>query len=146
MKIDEDELMGKIQEFIKNKDLESICEILHDDIEHYDWVGIYMVENDDRLVLGPFEGKKTIHTNIPIGKGICGLAAARSETILVDDVSKEDEYLSCSPDVKSEIVVPIFKGERVVGEIDIDSNRECAFDQDDKRILESIAEMIGGVI
>jgi GAF domain-containing protein len=104
----------------------------------YTWVGIYLLEGDD-LVLGPYQGKPSPHTRIPLNRGICGAAASRKATIVVDDVNADPRYLSCSLETKSEIVVPILRGDDVLGEIDIDSDRPAAFGDDDRRLLEAVA-------
>ncbi len=104
----------------------------------YTWVGIYLVQGDE-LVLGPFLGKPSPHTRIPVGRGICGAAAAEKQTIVVDDVNADERYLACSLETRSEIVVPIMRDGRVLGEIDIDSDRAAAFGEDDRALLEAIA-------
>jgi len=108
---------------------------------HYTWVGIYLLEGDE-LVLGPFRGTPSPHTRIPLGRGICGAAATEKATIIVDDVKADPRYLACSIDTKSEIVVPIMDGERVLGEIDIDGDRIAAFTSDDRELLERVAAII----
>jgi L-methionine (R)-S-oxide reductase len=108
------------------------------DVDHYTWVGIYLLEGDE-LVLGPFVGKPSPHTRIPLGRGICGAAATERRTIVVDDVNADPRYLACSLETRSEIVVPIVHGGRVLGEIDIDSDRPAAFGDEDRRLLEAIA-------
>jgi GAF domain-containing protein len=115
--------------------------LLHENFEHYDWVGIYHIAGND-LVLGPFLGKPSPHTRIKVGHGICGSAAEQEQTIIVDDVNADPRYLACSLDTKSEIVVPIFKNGKVIGEIDIDSNTPAAFRDDDRRFLEEIAQLL----
>jgi len=107
----------------------------------YAWVGIYLLQ-DGELVLGPFLGKPSPHTRIPVGRGICGAAAAEKQTIVVDDVSADERYLACSLDTRSEIVVPIMRGDRVLGEIDIDSDRAAAFGGKDRALLEAVAGML----
>jgi L-methionine (R)-S-oxide reductase len=107
----------------------------------YTWVGIYLLEGNE-LVLGPFVGKPSPHTRIPLGRGICGAAAAEKATIIVDDVNADPRYLSCSPDTSSEIVVPIMRGAEVLGEIDVDSDRPAAFDGADRTLLESVAALL----
>src|SRR5919107_3559191 len=104
----------------------------------YNWVGIYLLDGNE-LVLGPYVGKPSPHTHIPLGRGICGAAAAEKATIIVDNVHSDSRYLACSVDTKSEIVVPIMRGCDVLGEIDIDSDRPAAFGEDDKRMLETVA-------
>jgi GAF domain-containing protein len=104
----------------------------------YTWVGIYQLFGNE-LVLGPFAGKPSPHTHIPLGRGICGAAAAEKATIIVDDVNADTRYLACSVDTQSEIVVPIMRDNEVLGEIDIDSDRKAAFGERDKRLLEAVA-------
>lgn len=122
--------------------LQDVVDVLYEEFEKYSWVGIYLVK-DKVLVLGPWRGAQaTEHTRIPIGTGICGAAAKSGKTELVDDVSKDDRYLSCFLSTRSEIVVPIKKGRRVLGEIDIDSDRRAAFDAQDMVFLEKVADML----
>lgn len=118
---------------------QQIVELLHKDFPSYDWVGIYLVEGEE-LVLAAWKGQTaTEHTRIPIGQGVCGAAAASGLTEVVNDVSKDNRYLSCFPSTKSEIVVPISKEGGVIGEIDIDSNKLGAFNNVDQEFLESVA-------
>jgi L-methionine (R)-S-oxide reductase len=117
-------------------------ELLHDRFPHYDWVGVYWVEGDD-LVLGPWVGPEaTEHTRIPIGTGICGAAAASGTTEIVPDVHADPRYLACFASTQSEVVVPIFDGSEVVGEIDVDGTDPDAFDETDARFLEEIAALL----
>jgi GAF domain-containing protein len=116
-------------------------ELLKDGVPHYTWVGIYVMDGNE-LVLGPFLGKPSPHTRIPIGSGICGAAATEKATIVVDDVNADSRYLACSLDTRSEIVVPIMIDGRVLGEIDIDSDRPAAFDAADRQLLEPIAALL----
>jgi L-methionine (R)-S-oxide reductase len=107
----------------------------------YTWVGIYLLDGNE-LVLGPFEGKPSPHTRIPLGRGICGAAAAEKATIIVDDVHADPRYLACSLETKSEIVVPIMQGDEVLGEIDIDSDQPAAFGERDRQLLEQVAALL----
>jgi L-methionine (R)-S-oxide reductase len=107
----------------------------------YSWVGIYLLDGNE-LVLGPFEGKPSPHARIPLGRGICGAAAAEKATIIVDDVNADPRYLACSIETKSEIVVPIMADQEVLGEIDIDSDRLAAFDGADRTLLEAVAALL----
>ena len=116
--------------------------VLHDRFDHYSWVGIYLVEGDE-LVLGPWRGPQaTEHVRIPVGAGICGAAAASGKTEVVDDVGSDPRYLACFPSTRSEIVVPIVYEGRVVGEIDIDSDRPAAFTGADREFLERVALLV----
>jgi GAF domain-containing protein len=124
-------------------DLQTAVDLLHDRIDHYSWVGIYLVEGDD-LVLGPWKGPEaTEHVRIPVGQGVCGAAAASGQTEVVDDVNADPRYLACFPSTRSEIVVPIAHDGRVVGEIDIDSDRPAAFGDEDRELLERVAALLG---
>lgn len=107
----------------------------------YTWVGIYLLDGNE-LVLGPFEGKPSPHTRIPLGRGICGAAATEKATIVVDDVHADPRYLACSLETKSEIVVPIMSNGTVLGEIDIDSDQPAAFGDRDRQLLESVADVL----
>lgn len=128
--------------------LHAICDMLKTMVPAYDWVGFYLVdrENNRELVLGPYVGAPTGHVRIPFGKGVCGQAAERKETIVIQDVSKENNYLSCSTEVQSEIVVPIFKDGELIGEIDIDSHEVASFSEDDESFLKSVAEMVARIL
>lgn len=115
--------------------------LLKEQMPDYSWVGIYLLEGDE-LVLGPFLGKPSPHTRIPLDQGICGAAASRRATIVVDDVDADPRYLACSLETRSEIVVPILRGSDVLGEIDIDSDKKAAFGPADRELLESVAELL----
>ena len=118
--------------------LDRAVSMLKERVPDYTWVGIYLLEGDE-LVLGPFRGKPSPHTRIPLGRGICGAAATEKATIVVDDVNADPRYLACSIETRSEIVVPIMDGDRVLGEIDIDSDRAAAFGDADRQLLEAVA-------
>lgn len=124
--------------------LQNISKLLKEEVEYYDWVGFYLVNKNspNELILGPFEGAPTEHTRIPFGQGVCGQVASDGQTCIVQDVAQEENYLSCSINVKSEIVVPIFKRGTFVGEIDIDSHKQAPFTEEDRSFLERIAHKI----
>jgi L-methionine (R)-S-oxide reductase len=107
----------------------------------YSWVGIYLLDGNE-LVLGPYLGKPSPHTRIPLGRGICGAAASEKQTIIVDDVNADPRYLACSVDTKSEIVAPIMIDNVVLGEIDIDSDKLAAFGDEDRVLVEAVAAML----
>ena len=135
-------------EFDKNAKLEAICKLLKDNVSHYDWAGFYLVDKtrQNELILGPFEGEPTEHVRIQFGRGICGQAAQLKRTFVVQDVSKETNYLSCSLNVKSEIVMPIFKNGKIVGELDIDSHTLSAFTHEDEVFLRKICEIVSRLL
>ena len=112
--------------------------LMKENLPYYSWAGIYLLEGDE-LVLGPYLGKPSPHTRIPLNRGICGAAASQKATIIVDDVNSDPRYLACSLETKSEIVVPIMRGDRVLGEIDIDSDQPAAFTGRDRELLETVA-------
>jgi GAF domain-containing protein len=121
--------------------MQQAVRLLKDGMPHYTWVGIYLIDGGE-LVLGPFLGKPSPHTRIPLGRGICGAAATEKATIIVDDVNADPRYLACSLETKSEIVVPIMNGPDVLGEIDIDSDRPAAFGASDRALLEQVATLL----
>ena len=108
---------------------------------HYNWVGVYLLQGNE-LFLGPYLGKPTAHTRIPLSQGICGAAASSGETLIVDDVNADPRYLACSLETRSEIVVPIKQAGQVLGEIDIDSDQAAAFTRDDWVLLEAVADIL----
>ena len=127
--------------------LKWICNLLKKRVEKYHWVGYYMNdEKNKRLVLKCFSGKPTSHKIIPYGKGVCGQVANKKKTIIVDDVESEENYISCNIDVKSEIVVPLFLNNIIVGQIDIDSNFPSAFNSHDELFLIEINSLVSKLL
>jgi L-methionine (R)-S-oxide reductase len=120
---------------------EETVRLLAAEMPAYTWVGIYVLDGEE-LVLGPFVGKPSPHTRIPLGRGICGAAATEKATIIVDDVNADPRYLACSIETRSEIVVPILSKGDVLGEIDIDSDRPAAFGDADRMLLEKVAALL----
>jgi L-methionine (R)-S-oxide reductase len=148
-----DFLLGRVGETVRStmgrdEKLRAVCRLLKENVSHYNWVGFYVVDKKkpNELVLGPFEGEPTEHVRIPFGRGICGQAAKLRKAFIVQDTSKETNYLSCSARVKSEIVVPIFRNEEIVGEIDIDSHSLSPFTKEDEEFLKKIGEMVSGLL
>jgi L-methionine (R)-S-oxide reductase len=121
--------------------MESTVQLLAKHLPDYTWTGIYLLDGNE-LYLGPFVGKPSPHTRIPLGRGICGAAAAEKTTIIVDDVNADPRYLACSIETRSEIVVPIMLDGEVLGELDIDSDRIAAFDDGDREMLEQVAALL----
>lgn len=119
--------------------LREVCRFLRSSFRHYRWVGVYRLENTT-LVLDAWDGPAaTEHTRIPLDRGICGRAARERRTVIVDDVRASPEYLACFLETRSEIVVPIRRGDEVLGEIDVDGNEVRAFDGSDRSFLETVA-------
>lgn len=137
-------IVGRIVETAPNaeKGMDAVVELLHHRIPHYTWVGIYLMDGPNELVLGPYRGKPSPHTRIPLNQGICGAAASQKTTVIVPDVNSDPRYLACSLETKSEIVVPIMHGARCLGEIDIDSDQPGAFGTEDQLLLEAIASKL----
>lgn len=113
------------------------------DLPGYDWCGIYALEGES-LVLDEYVGAPTDHTRIPIGKGVCGTAVAENRNQVVDDVRNLTNYLSCSVNTRSEIVVLIRdQNESVLGQIDIDGHEVGAFGERDESMLGELASILG---
>ncbi|MDO9613720.1 MAG: GAF domain-containing protein [Bacteroidota bacterium] len=120
-----------------------ICELLKQKVYHCDWVGFYILDQEkNELVLGPFAGKPTQHTHIAVGKGICGQVAESGRTMVVQDVTQVENYISCGLDVQSEIVVPVLKDGKFVAELDIDSHSPAPFTSDDSEFLSKVCELL----
>ncbi len=123
--------------------LQAVCNYLQRSVPNYDWVGFYFKNgNKAELKLAQFTGKPTEHIIIPFGKGICGQVAVSNQKFVVADVTAEDNYISCGLDVKSEIVIPIFKNGENIGQIDIDSHTRNAFTKKDVLFLEKLCSKI----
>jgi len=123
--------------------LREVCDVLRNAGKSFDWAGYYLVDRTvgNELVLGPFSGQPTEHTRIGFGRGICGQAASTLKVFVVDDVSAESNYLSCSPSVRSEFVAPVICNGVLVGELDIDSNKARAFGREDAEFLQWVASV-----
>ena len=127
--------------------LEWVCAQIQQKLPAYDWVGFYFHKPEKKeLHLKAFAGKPTDHTVIPFGKGICGQVALSNQNFVVDDVSEQDNYIACSMDVKSEIVVPLFMDGKNVGQIDIDSNTARAFDDKDEAFLVEVNRLVAAYL
>jgi GAF domain-containing protein len=126
--------------------MEGIVGLLKASFPYYDWVGIYLLSDNNTLKLGPFRGEPSPHTVIPIESGICGAAVREKQTIVVPDVNADPRFLACSLRTRSEIVVPIRKGDDIVGEIDIDSDTLDAFKESNRQMLETIADRLAEIL
>ena len=111
------------------------------DLDGYDWCGVYRLEGAT-LVLDEYLGKPTEHTHIPVGAGVCGTAVALNKNQTVPDVRKLENYLACSLETRSEIVVLIHRDGVILGQIDIDGHTVGTFDRGDEKFLEQVAELI----
>jgi len=125
----------------KKDTLQHVVDYLYNTFPHYSWVGIYILR-ENMLYLGPWKGvQATEHTKIPIGKGICGAAAKTGKTEVIADVQGDDRYLACFLSTKAEIVIPIKDGNKILGELDIDSDTKNSFKNQDIMFLEKITDM-----
>lgn len=124
---------------------------LQERLRHFNWVGFYMIEKDrpgedPMLVLGPYVGADTPHKRIPLNQGICGAAVSSGRTVVVDDVNADPRYLACSIETRSEIVAPMFVKGKVTGELDIDSHTPTAFTEEDRKLVEHCAALVGNYL
>lgn len=132
----------EMEEAAADKIIHRAVERIHEVGSPYDWVGIYLLSGE-HLVLHSYIGRPTDLTRIRVGDGVCGAAVAEDRDINVPDVHEFDGYLACSTETQSEIVVLIKDGERILGEIDIDSDTPAAFDDGARDELRTVAEAIG---
>ena len=109
-------------------------------MENINWAGFYLLEQG-KLVLGPFQGKPAC-IEIPLGKGVCGTAAVKKETVLVEDVHQFPGHIACDSASNSEIVVPVLKDGQLQGVLDIDSPYFARFSEEDRRGLEEIVRLL----
>lgn len=121
-------------------DLSNIAALLSNSLEDISWAGFYIYSNG-KLLLGPFMGKPAC-TQIEVGKGVCGTAFVKKETVLVKNVHDFSGHIACDSASNSEIVVPIFVKNKVVGVLDLDSTSLNRFDEEDKTGLEGIVEVV----
>jgi GAF domain-containing protein len=143
-----DQVLDDIRTYTAHEDnltavLANVVAVLKQHRPQYAWIGSYLFgQNSQEMRLGPFQGPPTCTTRISIDAGMCGLAARERKTIVLPDVRTEPRYIACSPMVRSEIVVPLLVGERVLGVLDIDSNDLGAFGPEDERLLEAVAQYV----
>ena len=122
--------------------MSNVAAAIHQEMKFW-WTGFYRVVGNE-LVLGPFQGPVAC-MHIPFGRGVCGTAWQREQTIVVPDVEQFPGHIACSSASRSEIVVPVFDKEgRVTAVLDIDSERLATFDEKDQRYLEEICRMLSG--
>lgn len=145
MKIDE--LLVELERLVAEKAelttiLETAVRELHETNPRFDWTGIYELFPDNILRLGPFIGAPTDHVFIGVGDGVCGTAVAQRRNINVPDVREVENYLACSADTRSELVVLICSGETIHAQIDIDSHSIAAFDGQTVSEVERVAELL----
>ncbi len=149
-KVSYDDVAARLQKIIHSGSqrkaiTDFVCRELRK-IPHYTWVGIYVVDGSE-LVLVSWSGPSaTQHTRIPIGEGICGAAVSEKATVIVPDVNNDPRYLQCFINTRAEIVVPILRDGVPFAEIDIDSDQLNAFGPMDKEFLEWVAEDLRSIM
>lgn len=141
-----DEIVKRVEAIVnsdasRDEAMREAVRILKAECEHYDWVGIYLLEGDT-LALHNYIGKPTDHTHIPVGRGVCGTAVSERANQIVADVTKLENYLACSLETRSEIVVLIRRGDEIFGQIDIDSDQPGAFTIKDEVMLDRVADLL----
>ncbi|MGO1881565.1 MAG: GAF domain-containing protein [Staphylococcus equorum] len=120
--------------------LSNVSALLNDSLDQINWVGFYLIENNE-LILGPFQGHPAC-VHIAIGKGVCGTAVETNESQLVEDVNAFPGHIACDANSKSEIVVPIHKDNQIIGVLDIDAPITNRFSDTDKIALEEIVKIL----
>ena len=118
----------------------NLSALLFDQMPDLNWAGFYFLKNPDELVVGPFQGKPAC-VRIKVGRGVCGTAVERRASILVEDVDAFPGHIACDSASRSELVVPLIKGDEVLGVIDLDSPIPSRFDADDQAGIEAIARL-----
>ena len=138
-------LLRVSEELLKSNEqpLLAICQLLNSLYHHFNWVGFYFMNDTQKILkVGPYVGEVTYHSSIPYGKGICGQVAISGNTFVVDNVGEQDNYLACSISTKAEIVVPLYYTNKLIGQLDIDSDVESLFTDEDRILLENLCDLI----
>ncbi|MFT4698358.1 MAG: L-methionine (R)-S-oxide reductase [Flavobacteriaceae bacterium] len=134
-------------EISEKQRLTEVCNLLQTTIAYYDWVGFYFANYEGKtLHLETFAGLPTNHAVIPFGKGICGQVAESNANFVVPDVEAQDNYIACSISVKAEIVIPLFKNGKNIGQIDVDSNTIDPFTKEDEVFLVWLNEEVTKIL
>jgi L-methionine (R)-S-oxide reductase len=121
--------------------LSNASALLNQFLDRVNWVGFYLLDTNDELVLGPFQGLPAC-IRIPLGRGVCGTAAKNKETVLVKDVHDFPGHIACDAASNSEIVIPMIKDGKLVGVLDIDSPEKNRFDEVDQKMLEKFVAIL----
>jgi len=137
--------MARIEVQIAAAALRAAVEALHRAFPRHSWTGIYFLRGDE-LVLGPFVGPPTEHVRIPRGRGLCGRAVREETDLNVGDVASQPEYLACSAEVRSELIVLVRDRGEIVGQIDIDSRETGTFPRDHERAVRAVADAIAPLV
>ncbi|AXV42138.1 GAF domain-containing protein [Staphylococcus warneri] len=120
--------------------LSNTSALLNDHLDQVNWVGFYLIENNE-LILGPFQGHPAC-VHIQIGKGVCGTAVSNNETQVVKDVHQFPGHIACDANSNSEIVIPIHKANEIIGVLDIDAPIKNRFNNEDRKELEKVVSII----
>lgn len=121
--------------------LSNTSALLNQFLDRINWVGFYLMDTNEELVLGPFQGLPAC-IRIPLGKGVCGTAARNKETVRVDDVNQFPGHIACDAKSQSEIVIPLLKEGQLIGVLDIDSPEKNRFDEFDQEKLEEFVTIL----
>jgi L-methionine (R)-S-oxide reductase len=121
--------------------LSNASALLNQFLDRINWVGFYLMDTNEELVLGPFQGLPAC-IRIPLGKGVCGTAARNKETVRVDDVNQFPGHITCDAKSQSEIVIPLLKEGQLIGVLDIDSPEKNRFDELDQEKLEEFVTIL----
>ncbi|ALU44961.1 GAF domain-containing protein [Pseudoalteromonas rubra] len=136
-------LIGDEHNYIAN--MANLSALLFTSMEDINWAGFYLLDGTDELVLGPFQGNPAC-IRIPLGKGVCGTAAAELTTQLVEDVHSFDGHIACDAASNSEIVIPVIRNGELFAVLDIDSPSLARFDDEDKMGLEALVKCFEGTL
>jgi len=117
----------------------NLAALLFHELDDVNWVGFYFLQ-DDQLMVGPFQGRPAC-VSIPMGRGVCGTAAATQQVQRVHDVHEFDGHIACDVNSRSEIVIPLIRNGKVLGVLDLDSPLPGRFDEDDQALLSEIARI-----
>ena len=115
--------------------------LLYEALDNINWAGFYLLEREDLLVLGPFQGK-TACIEIPVGKGVCGTAVAENRILRVDNVHEFPGHIACDSASRSEIVLPVRKDGKIIGVLDIDSPLFDRFSKEDEEGLAAFVDVL----
>ncbi|MDQ0975531.1 L-methionine (R)-S-oxide reductase [Neobacillus niacini] len=121
--------------------LSNTSALLNQFLDRINWVGFYLMDENNELVLGPFQGLPAC-VRIPLGKGVCGTAAKKMETVRVEDVHQFPGHIACDAASNSEIVIPLIKDGMLLGVLDIDSPEKSRFDELDQEQLEEFTAIL----
>jgi len=118
----------------------NLSALIFNGLPDLNWAGFYLLRGDEELVLGPFQGKPAC-IRIPLGRGVCGTAAERRQSVLVEDVHAFPGHIACDAASRSELVVPLLQDGKVLGVLDLDSPLPGRFDAEDQAGIEALAAL-----